>query len=107
MLSPIHIGIDVAHKHVEVGATDQLGEKIEKVKSYPNNLPGAKEVEEYIVDIAEKHKASPLLIATEATSFYEKMSAKPSSFGICFSSSPKVQSWCLIRRVSTGLIPSW
>ena len=47
------------------------GERIKKVKNYPNNLPGAKEVEGYIVDIAEKHKANPLLIATEATGFYD------------------------------------
>jgi transposase len=71
MLNPVHIGIDVAHRHVEVGATNSIGEKIDSVESFPNNFNGAKEVENYIAAIAEKHKTNSLLIATEATSFYD------------------------------------
>lgn len=71
MLSPVHIGIDVSHRNVDVGATDAMGAKIDSVKTFPNNLKGGKGVEGYIKDIAEKHKANPLLIATEATGFYD------------------------------------
>ena len=71
MLSPVHIGIDVSHRNVDVGATDVMGVKIDSVKTFPNNLKGGKEVEGYIKDIANNHKANPLLIATEATGFYD------------------------------------
>jgi len=71
MLNPVYIGIDVSHKHVEIGATNTMGEEIASIESFPNNLPGGKKVENYIAQIAEKHKANPLMVATEATSFYD------------------------------------
>ena len=71
MLNPVYIGIDVSHKHVEIGATNTMGEKIASIESFPNNLPGGKKVENYIAQIAAEHKANPLMIATEATSFYD------------------------------------
>ena len=48
-----------------------MGEKIASIESFPNNLPGGKKVENYIAQIAAEHKANPLMIATEATSFYD------------------------------------
>jgi transposase len=71
MLNPIYIGIDVAHRHVEIGTTDSMGVKIDSIRSFKNNLCGAKEVSSYIAQIAEQKRANPLLIATEATSFYD------------------------------------
>jgi len=47
------------------------GEQISSIESFKNNFKGGKEVEDYIFLIAEKNKANPLLIATEATSFYD------------------------------------
>jgi transposase len=47
------------------------GEQIDSIEGFPNNLKGAQKVEDYISGIAEKYKANPLLIATEATSFYD------------------------------------
>ena len=71
MPNPVHISIDADSRHFKVGVTDSMGVKIDSIKSFKNNLYGAKEVENYIVLIAEKQKANPLLIATEATSFYD------------------------------------
>ena len=71
MLNPIHIGIDVSHRHVEIGATNVMGEEIGLIESFPNNLQGGRKVESYIAQIADQHKANPLLIATEATGFYD------------------------------------
>jgi transposase len=71
MLRPVHLGLDVSHRFVEVGGTNNMGEQISSIESFPNNLKGGKEIESCIVDIAKKHKANPLLIATEATSFYD------------------------------------
>ncbi len=48
---------------------------LEKIESFPNNFNGAKKIESYVAGIAEKHKASPLLIATEATSFIRALKA--------------------------------
>nr|MBC8461431.1 IS110 family transposase [Deltaproteobacteria bacterium] len=71
MFNPIYIGIDISHKSADVGTIDTMGEQIEKIESFPNNFNGAKKIESYVAGIAEKHKASLLLIATEATSFYD------------------------------------
>ena len=71
MLSPMYVGIDVDHKTADVGVIDTIGELIEKVKVFPNNLPGAEKVENHIKEIAEKQQADPLLIATEATGFFD------------------------------------
>jgi transposase len=71
MINPVHIGIDVAHRNVEIGATNVTGEEICSIESFPNSLSGGKKVESYIAHISEKHKANPLLIATEATGFYD------------------------------------
>jgi transposase len=71
MFNPIHIGIDVSHKSAEVGAIDTMGEQIDAIESFSNNLNGGQKIENHIASIAEKHRASPLLIATEATAFYD------------------------------------
>ena len=40
MLNPVHIGIDVSHRKADVGVTDSMGEQIDTIRSFPNNLSG-------------------------------------------------------------------
>jgi len=70
--STLHIGIDVSQKKCDVWFMGDSGEQLEKVRSYPNTLPGTKSLESYIVSLMNSHSFDRLKIGTESTGFYDE-----------------------------------
>lgn len=71
MQCPMYAGFDVSKKHADLGIIGSSGEQIASGKRFENNLSGAEAIEALLVSEAAKYGANPLLIATEATSFYD------------------------------------
>ena len=71
MTSCLFVGMDVSHKHHVVCALDEEGVQVGKRASFSNNLPGAEQLERWIVEKMQKAGAAHLIVGTEATSFYD------------------------------------
>jgi len=71
MTPSLFVGIDVSHKHNVVCALDEKGQQVGKMASFPNNLPGAEQLERWIVEKMHLAGAAHLIVGTEATSFYD------------------------------------
>ena len=71
MSSPIYVGIDVSQKQVEVAVVGADGHLLQPAKPFANSLLGAEAIEIYLSQIAEKHEANSVQVATEATSFFD------------------------------------
>jgi len=71
-MSPsLFVGIDVSHKHNVVCALDDQAQQVKKMASFPNNLPGTEQLEQWIVEKMHIAQAENLIVGTEATSFYD------------------------------------
>ena len=71
MSSEIYVGIDVSQKQLEVAVVSTDGQLLKPAKPFANNLPGAESIEIYLSQIAEKHGATKMHVATEATGFFD------------------------------------
>lgn len=71
IMSTIYCGIDVSTRENTVCCIDSQGKTIDSIKSFPQKQSGAKILEKWIKQCVDAAKASHLLIATEATSFYD------------------------------------
>jgi len=71
MLKTICIGLDVSRDQVTACALDPEGQRLGKTTRFPNTLPGAHELEVWIVMQARAAGADQLRIGTEATSFFD------------------------------------
>jgi len=71
MTPSLFVGIEVSHKHNVVCALDDQGQQVGKMASFPNNLPGAEQLEQWIVERRHTAQAEVLILGTEATSFYD------------------------------------
>ena len=63
------VGMDVSHKHTIVCALEDQGQQVGKMTSFPNNLPGAEQLEQWLVEKMHTAGAEHLIVGTEATSF--------------------------------------
>ena len=71
MQSPMYAGFDMSEKHAELGLIGKTGELILEGKRFSNNLSGARAIETDLAQQAKAYSADALLIATEATSFFD------------------------------------
>jgi len=71
MTPSLFVGVDVSHKHNVVCGLDDQGQQVGKMASFANNLPGAEQLEQWIVEKMHTAGAEHLMVGTEATSFYD------------------------------------
>lgn len=71
MSSSLFVGIDVSQKANVVCALDDRGQQVGKTACFPNNLPGAEQLNEWIFEQMQTVQAEYLIVGTEATSFYD------------------------------------
>ncbi len=70
-MSTLFVGMDVSHKHNVVCALEDQGQHVAKRTSFPNTLPGAEQVERWLVEQMLTAGATRLIVGTEATAFYD------------------------------------
>jgi transposase len=70
-MKTLHAGIDVGSRKNALCLMLHSGETIGEVKMFNNNLPEAKQVEDYILSVCQEQQVDSLLVGTEATSFYD------------------------------------
>jgi len=68
---PLFVGIDTARKSLMIGCQDATGTQVGRVKEFTNDLPGAQELEAYLLIQLEEGGFTKVVIGTEATSFYD------------------------------------
>jgi transposase len=72
MLTPqLTAGIDVGSQKNALCCLEASGKRVDKVKFFANNLPGAQAIEAQLAQICQTYQPQRLLIGTEATSFYD------------------------------------
>ncbi|PIZ17170.1 IS110 family transposase [Candidatus Desantisbacteria bacterium CG_4_10_14_0_8_um_filter_48_22] len=71
MSNKLYVGVDVHSEDNTACFLNEEGSMLSKTFSFPNSLPGAKLLEERIVQTGEENKLNEIKIATEATSFLD------------------------------------
>ena len=71
MPKTICVGLDVSQDQVVESALSPEGQRLGRITRFPNTLPGAQQVEAWIVTQAQTNGAATLRIGTEATSFFD------------------------------------
>jgi len=71
MSKTLFVGIDAHSKTNSACFMDQEGNVVVKSFSFPNNLPGAQELEQKIISTMQQGNFTSLKIATESASFYD------------------------------------